>query len=87
MLITGRLGRIRSWQLGAILWAQGLFIQVFSSGIYGLILFARVWSGLGAGLLTVVTPLYLSEIAPTRTRGLVTSVYMVNLLLFLTIGE
>lgn len=87
LILNDYLGRVRSWRLGCLVWASGLFVQVFSSGIYGLILFARIWSGLGSGLLTVTTPLYLSEIAPTRTRGLVVSVYMVNLLVILTLGE
>lgn len=86
LILNDYLGRVRSWRLGCLVWASGLFVQVFSSGIYGLILFARIWSGLGSGLLTVTTPLYLSEIAPTRTRGLVVSVYMVNLLVILTLG-
>lgn len=60
--LNDRLGRLNAWRLGALVWASGTFIQVFASGIYGLLLFARIWSGLGAGLLTVVVPLYLSEI-------------------------
>lgn len=65
----------------------GALMQVFSSGILGLMLFARIWGGLGAGGLTVVAPLYLSEIAPARSRGMVVSIYMVVLLSFLTIGK
>jgi MFS family permease len=61
-------------------------MQVFSSGILALMLFARIWGGLGAGGLTVVAPLYLSEIAPAKSRGMVVSIYMVILLSFLTIG-
>ena len=61
-------------------------MQAFSSGILGLMLFGRIWGGLGAGGLTVVAPLYLSEIAPARSRGMVVSIYMVVLLSFLTIG-
>ncbi|CAI6091306.1 unnamed protein product [Clonostachys chloroleuca] len=53
-------------------------MQIFASGIIGLLLFARIWAGLGAGILTVVSPLYLSEIAPTRSRGMVVTVYMVS---------
>lgn len=60
--LNDRLGRLNAWRLGALVWASGTFIQVFASGIYGLLLFARIWSGLGAGLLTVVVPVYLSEI-------------------------
>ncbi|KAA8651461.1 hypothetical protein EYZ11_011099 [Aspergillus tanneri] len=62
LYLNDRLGRLHSWRLSCVVWASGMFIQVFSSGIYGLLLFARIWSGLGAGALTVVTPLYLSEI-------------------------
>lgn len=60
--LNDRLGRLWSWRLACVVWASGTLLQVFSSGMYGLLLFARLWSGLGAGALTVVTPLYLSEI-------------------------
>jgi MFS family permease len=60
--LNDRLGRLRSWQLACAVWMSGTFIQVFASGMYGLLLFARIWGGLGAGALTVTTPLYLSEI-------------------------
>jgi len=66
---------------------SGFFMVTFSSGITGLMLFARIWGGLGAGGLTVVTPLYLSEIAPTKSRGMVVSIYMVVLLTFLMLGK
>ena len=62
-------------------------MQIFSSGIIGFMLFARIWGGLGAGGLTVVAPLYLSEIAPAKSRGMIVSIYMVLLLSFLTLGE
>ncbi|KAJ9322475.1 hypothetical protein DTO027B5_7982 [Paecilomyces variotii] len=84
--LTDRLGRLRTWQLGVIVWATGLFVQIFSSGIYGLILFARIWSGLGAGALTVVAPIYLSEISPAKTRGVAVSMTMVMLLAILALG-
>jgi MFS family permease len=61
-------------------------MQVFSSGIYGFMLFARIWAGLGAGGLTVVAPLFLSEIAPAKSRGRVVSTYMIMLLSFLSLG-
>ncbi|KAL4934517.1 putative MFS quinate transporter [Aspergillus undulatus] len=86
LYLNDRLGRIRAWRLAIVVWASGTFIQVFASGIYGLLLFSRIWGGVGAGALTVVTPLYLSEIAPTRTRGLVVSIYMVILLAVLALG-
>lgn len=85
--VTDRFGRLRCWQGFVLTWAAGLFAQIFSSGIYGLILFARLLSGVGAGGLTVVAPLYLTEIAPARSRGMVVSAYMVVLLSFLMFGK
>ncbi|RFU29531.1 hypothetical protein B7463_g6805, partial [Scytalidium lignicola] len=66
LVLTDRLGRLRCWQGFIILWATGILMQAFSSGILGLMLFARLWGGLGAGGLTVVAPLYLSEIARAK---------------------
>ncbi|KAJ6080390.1 hypothetical protein N7467_010143 [Penicillium canescens] len=86
LILTDRLGRLHTWQLFVAVWISGIFMQVFSSGILALMLFARIWGGLGAGGLTVVAPLYLSEIAPAKSRGMVVSIYMVILLSFLTIG-
>lgn len=86
LALCDRLGRLRCWQLSMVIWMTGNLMQTFSSGILGLMLFARIWGGLGAGGLTVVAPLYLSEVAPARSRGMVVSIYMVVLLTFLTIG-
>lgn len=85
--LNDRLGRLVAWRLGCIIWASGTLIQIFASGVYGLLLFSRIWGGLGAGALTVTAPLYLSEIAPAKTRGLVVGVYMVLLLVFLATGK
>ncbi|KAJ6156253.1 hypothetical protein N7497_005138 [Penicillium chrysogenum] len=84
--LNDRLGRLAAWRLACIVWATGTLIQVFASGIYGLLLFSRIWAGLGAGGLTVTAPLYLTEIAPAKTRGLVVGIYMVFLLAFLAMG-
>ncbi|CAI7607315.1 unnamed protein product [Penicillium glandicola] len=81
-----RLGRLVAWRLACIVWATGTLVQIFSSGIYGLLLFSRIWAGMGAGALTVTAPVYLAEIAPVKTRGLVVGIYMVCLLAFLAMG-
>ena len=86
LVLSDRYGRLRCWRSFAFLWASGIFVQVFSSGILGLLYFARIWMGLGAGGLTVVSPLFLSEISPARSRGMVVSIFMVFLLSFLSIG-
>lgn len=85
--LNDRLGRLLAWRVACVVWAVGTLIQIFASGIYGLLLFSRIFGGLGAGALTVTAPLYLSEIAPAKTRGLVVGLYMVLLLAFLTTGK
>lgn len=87
LALTDRIGRLRCWRLFILLWASGILMQVFSSGIYGFMLFARIWGGLGSGGLTVVAPLYLSEIAPANSRGMIVSMYMVQLLTWLSFGK
>ena len=87
LFTNDRLGRLRAWQLAVCIWASGILMQVFSSGTYRFELFARIWGGLGSGGLTVVAPLFLSEIAPATSRGIVVSVYMVFLLTSLSLGE
>ena len=87
LLLNDRLGRLRTWQFGCLMWMSGLFMQMFASGIYGFELFARIWGGLGAGVLTVAAPLYLTEIAPAKSRGMVVTLYMVFLLSFLMFGK
>jgi MFS family permease len=86
LLFNDRFGRLISYRIYALVWATGLIVQIFSSGKYGLLLFARVWGGLGAGGLSVITSLFLSEIAPARSRGLVISCGMFFLLSFLSLG-
>jgi MFS family permease len=87
LFLNDRFGRLRTWQGSAVWWMSGLLMQIFSSGIYGFELFARFWGGFGAGSLTVVVPIYLAECAPTRSRGKVTTWYMVSLLGFLMLGK
>jgi sugar porter (SP) family MFS transporter len=84
--LNDRIGRLWSYRLAILIWASGILMQVFSSGIFNFLLFARVWGGLGAGGLTVLSPLFLSEIAPAKSRGMIVSMYMVVLLSFLSLG-
>ncbi|RCI08059.1 hypothetical protein L249_7863 [Ophiocordyceps polyrhachis-furcata BCC 54312] len=84
--VTDRIGRLRAWQSFAAFWMAGFFAATFASGNVGLLLFARILGGVGAGGLTVVAPLYLAEIAPSQSRGKVVSIYMVVLLSFVMAG-
>jgi len=86
VLINDRLGRKRSWQSYMAFWACGVFLQLFGSGYRALLLVGRFWAGLGAGGLTVVGPVWLSEVAPTTIRGMCTSLYLTCVLFALMLG-
>ncbi|PHH80874.1 hypothetical protein CDD82_1454 [Ophiocordyceps australis] len=86
MGVIDRIGRLRTWQLFTVVWMTGFLTVTLSSGRLALLMVARVWGGVGAGGLTVVAPLYLAEIAPRGSRGLVVSIYMVVLLCSLMLG-
>jgi sugar porter (SP) family MFS transporter len=53
----------------------------FLSPSYGWLLIGRVVSGFGVGLISLVAPIYLAEIAPTSTRGAFVSVHQFALVI------
>lgn len=78
--IAGKLGRKRSLQLAAILLAVSallsaypelLFFEVGEAGLGLLIMFNiyRVIGGIGVGMASAVTPMFIGEMAPSGIRG------------------
>ncbi len=84
-LLAGRLtakhGRRRVLMIASLLFIVGAIIATATPGIWVLV-FARLILGLAIGLAAIVAPLYLSETAPTRSRGVMISAYQ----LLVTIG-
>lgn len=67
--IADLIGRRKTIRYGAIIFIMGGFIQTFSKKMTDLI-FGRVISGLGIGILSMIVPVYQSEISPPKNRGL-----------------
>ncbi|KAI1813194.1 putative MFS monosaccharide transporter [Poronia punctata] len=65
-----RLGRKRFMQLACIIVTVGAVIQAAAVNI-GMLLAGRVLAGIAVGALSGTVPIYLSEISPPQTRGLV----------------
>nr|VWO94308.1 Glucose transporter rco-3 [Ganoderma boninense] len=63
--IIGRRGTLFS---GAVVFAIGGAIQTFTPGFWVMV-FGRIISGLGVGLLSTIVPIYQSEISPPNHRG------------------
>ncbi|KAM0258912.1 hypothetical protein ACHAQJ_003568 [Trichoderma viride] len=70
ILIADKLGRIRFMQLAAIVVTIGAILQTASVNI-GMFLAGRIISGVAVGALSGTVPVYLSEIAPPKNRGLI----------------
>lgn len=75
------LGRKISLLLAAILFVIGALFSALAPGV-GMLLFGRLILGLAIGVASFTAPLYLSEIAPERSRGSIISLYQ----LMITIG-
>lgn len=71
-LLVDRLGRKRLLFLAAIVFVIGTLLAALATGPAGLIA-GRAVLGIGIGFVAVNIPIYLSEIAPARSRGRVVS--------------
>ncbi|OLL26298.1 Hexose transporter 2 [Neolecta irregularis DAH-3] len=65
-----RLGRRKALILWSAIYAVGVVIQFFSVDKWFQIAIGRFVSGLGVGSLSVLVPLYTSELAPKKIRGI-----------------
>ena len=66
--LCDRIGRERTMIVAALLLALGAIITALAPGIFLFNLF-RIIGGVGVGICSVASPLYLAEIAPPKIRG------------------
>ena len=67
--LCNKLGRLPTMRLTTIFFIIGPILESAAPNI-GLLAFGRVFSGLGAGSAVVVVPIYISEVAPPKEKGL-----------------
>lgn len=67
--ISNRLGRKESLMIAGLLFAAGAIGTALPKDMFTFNIF-RVAGGLGVGLASVVSPMYIAEVAPARLRGL-----------------
>jgi SP family arabinose:H+ symporter-like MFS transporter len=72
--LSDRLGRKKMLMLSAVLFFVSAVGTAFAPGFTWLIL-ARMLGGTGVGVASIVAPLYISEIAPTKIRGRLVTFY------------
>lgn len=70
--LSDKLGRRRVILTAAVLFVFGALLSAIAQGV-GLLLIGRFLVGLAIGVASMLTPLYLAEIAPAKDRGAVVS--------------
>jgi sugar porter (SP) family MFS transporter len=75
---TDRIGRRGTLIFIGILYLIGAVWSALATDVYAFIV-ARVIGGLGIGISTVASPLYISEIAPPRYRGRLAGMFQLNI--------
>lgn len=67
--INDHFGRKAVFYCASVCIVAGAIVQLFASGIEGLIILGRILIGLGIGQFTVTSLLYIGEVAPVAIRG------------------
>lgn len=75
---TDRFGRRKTLLLIGALYLVGALWSALAADVYAFIA-ARVLGGLGIGISTIAAPLYISEIAPPKRRGLLAGMFQFNI--------
>ncbi|PWY71423.1 hypothetical protein BO83DRAFT_399663 [Aspergillus eucalypticola CBS 122712] len=70
--INDRFGRRWTFRLSTLIYIAGILGQGLCNGNMSGLYASRFIAGLGLGVLTIVPPIYISEIAPKTIRGLLT---------------
>jgi MFS family permease len=75
---TAKYGRRKTLIGIGILYLLSALGSAFSNDVYSF-MFARFIGGLGVGVSTIVAPLFISEIAPAKSRGKLTGMFQFNI--------
>ncbi|MBO6097001.1 MAG: sugar porter family MFS transporter [Bacteroidales bacterium] len=80
-MLSDFLGRKKTMLISAVLFSVSAIGCAVCSGFSQLVIF-RIIGGLGIGVVSIVSPIYISEVSPAKIRGTMVSFYQ----LFITIG-
>ena len=80
-VLSDFLGRKKTMLISALLFSISAIGCAVCAGFTQLVIF-RIVGGFGIGIVSIVSPVYISEVSPARVRGTMVSLYQ----LFITIG-
>ncbi|TMV44915.1 sugar porter family MFS transporter [Paenibacillus mesophilus] len=73
-VLSDKYGRKKMLVASALLFSLGAFLSALPPGVTGLVI-ARIIGGIGVGMTSTLSPLYIAEISPARNRGRLVSIY------------
>lgn len=73
-LLSDTIGRKKTMLIAAVLFSVSAIGCMLCSGFSDLVLY-RIVGGMGIGIVSIVSPIYISEISPARVRGSMVSLY------------
>ncbi|GAA5899583.1 hypothetical protein JCM6882_001156 [Rhodosporidiobolus microsporus] len=73
--IVDRLGRLNALRVATLFYAAGIIGQALSNGNLSALYASRFIGGMGIGGTTVISPMYLAEVAPQSIRGMIIMMY------------
>ncbi|MCQ2177343.1 MAG: sugar porter family MFS transporter [Bacteroidales bacterium] len=73
-MLSDFLGRKKTMLIASVLFSVSAIGCCLCSGINDLVVY-RIIGGLGIGIVSIVSPIYISEISPARIRGTMVSLY------------
>ncbi|GAA6019814.1 hypothetical protein JCM10207_003707 [Rhodosporidiobolus poonsookiae] len=75
VFIVDRIGRLNALRVATAFYAAGILGQALSNGSLSGMYASRFFGGFGIGGTTVVSPMWLAEVAPQSVRGMIIMMY------------
>lgn len=84
--LTGKIGRLGSVLAANLPYGLGILCLALAQN-YWMLIIGRILIGVGVGVACITVPLYLTEISPAPSRGLIGSVHQMMICLGLLVAE
>jgi sugar porter (SP) family MFS transporter len=82
---SDKYGRVKPLIVSALLFAVGVLGAAWSDSIAVFVAF-RILAGFAVGISSVISPLYIAEVAPTNRRGFLVSLYQLTIVTGILLG-
>lgn len=82
---SDKYGRVKPLFVSALLFITGVLGAAFSDSV-GIFVTFRILAGFAVGISSVVSPMYIAEVAPSNRRGFLVSLYQLTIVVGILLG-